>query len=45
LVTVGVVEGVDVGGVEAEEAGQVVVERKEIRNGSLLQSSDVWSKI
>ena len=45
LVTVDVVEGVDVGGVEAEEAGEVVVERKEIRNGFLLQSLDAWSKI
>jgi len=40
LVTVVVVEGVDVGVVEAEVVGVVVVERKVTRNGSPSQSSD-----
>jgi len=41
LVTVAEVEVVDVGVEEAEVAGVVEVEKKETRNGSLLQSLGV----
>jgi len=45
LATVAVVEDVDVGVVEVEVAGEVVAEKRETRNGSLSQSSDVSSRI